>query len=329
MSGPIVWSEAALQLFALDRPTAVSAGAGSGKTTCLVELCLRLFAGEATGTPCEPHQLVAITFTEKAAAELEERLREGLARRQREAWEAGDAAAAGRWRACADALPGMALGTIHAFAARLLREHALEAGVDPAFQVLDEETAQAWRGDAALAAVVEALDLGQLEVQVLAAAGSAEGLAAAVAGLVRERATLGDTAPLRPAPDRMEEARAARGRLLDAAATLLAGRSSVRTTSGTAAMERLAQALAAFSAQGPREVASPSPLPSPPPGAREDHDPLPPPGRERARAGEFEGSLPLPGRERVGGEGRRAERARRRSRVCRRRPQLARRAHRW
>ena len=69
------WSDAALELFDLRAPTAVSAGAGSGKTTALVELCVRLLSGEALGAPCEPGELVAIPFTERAGAELGERLR--------------------------------------------------------------------------------------------------------------------------------------------------------------------------------------------------------------------------------------------------------------
>ncbi len=81
MTSSIVWGEAALRLFELTGPTVVSAGAGSGKTTCLVELCVRLLAGEATGVPCDPAEIVAITFTEKAAVELEQRLRAAVAAR--------------------------------------------------------------------------------------------------------------------------------------------------------------------------------------------------------------------------------------------------------
>ena len=83
MSWEPIWSGAAKALFLLSGGTAVSAGAGSGKTTALVELCVRLLSGQATGTPLDPGQLAAITFTEKAAAELVERLRAAVARRDR------------------------------------------------------------------------------------------------------------------------------------------------------------------------------------------------------------------------------------------------------
>ena len=246
MSGAIQWSEAALRLFDLSGPTAVSAGAGSGKTTCLVELCLRLFSGEATGAICDPSEVVAITFTEKAASELAERLREALLSRAREQRAAGEAESALRWRARLEGLPRMALGTIHGFAARLLREHALEAGLDPDFAVLDEERAAVWREEAALLAVVAALDEGRAEVQRLAAAAGASRLAATVAELARERATLGEVAPLGPAPDRAGEAVASRERLLSAARAAFGLRPQVKTRTGALALSRLGEALEAL-----------------------------------------------------------------------------------
>ena len=100
----------------LDTNLLVEAGAGSGKTHGLVERMLALIA---RGTPAE--QIAAVTFTRKSAAELRERFEEELEKR---------------------GLPGRDqafIGTIHAFCGRLLREHPLEAGLDPAFQELDEE----------------------------------------------------------------------------------------------------------------------------------------------------------------------------------------------
>ncbi len=244
-----VWSEAAGQLFTLTGPTAVSAGAGSGKTTCLVELCVRLLSGEATGTPCDPSEIAAITFTDKAAAELGERLREAVAARARSASvrrPGGEDEQA--WRARLHGLERMAIGTIHGFARRLLREHALEAGLDPNLEVLDEETSRAWRREAARGAVVEALDAGRPEARVLAAAhgagGRLAGLADVVAEIARERATHGETQPIRPAPDAFEEAVAARAEARLAAEALLARRGEVRTASGVQAMGRLADAVA-------------------------------------------------------------------------------------
>jgi ATP-dependent exoDNAse (exonuclease V) beta subunit len=242
----ITWSEAALHLFQLDAPTAVSAGAGSGKTTCLVELVLRLLSGEATGAPCEPAELAAITFTEKAAAELVERLRAALEARAAAAGTSEDARA---WRRRLHALERMPVGTIHGFAGRLLREHAVEAGLDPELEVADEDTAQGWRQAAARAAVVAALDAGRPAARELAAAlgagGRREGLADVVADLVRERATLGDAAPPAPAPDRAGEARRAWDAVGAGARAVRALRAEVRTATGARAQEALAAALAA------------------------------------------------------------------------------------
>jgi len=259
VSAAIVWSEAAKALFRLAAPTAVSAGAGSGKTTCLVELCARLFSGEATGTPCDPSELAAITFTDKAGAELADRLREVVEERARAAAaRPGSGAEEARtWRLRLLALERMAVGTIHGFAGRLLREHALEAGLDPSFEVADEETAQGWRRDAARAAVVAALDAGRPEARVLAAAqgagsGRRAGLAETVADLSRERATFGERERPRPAPDAVEDALRARALVLDAAEALLATRAQVRTASGVRALADLAERTAALDAEDRR-----------------------------------------------------------------------------
>ena len=249
MRGPIDWSEAALRLFDLTGPTAVSAGAGSGKTTCLVELCARLLSGEATGTPLEPSEIAAITFTEKAAGELEERLRAAVAGRAQPARPAAPSEAdARRWRRLLHGLDGMAIGTIHGFAGRLLREHALEAGIDPEFAVLDEATAYAWLREAARAAVVAALDAGRGEAQALAAAhgagGRRAGLADLVAEVARDRSTHGDGQPIRPSPDGTGAALEARSQALAAAEVLLGVRGAARTAGGARAVDLLAGALA-------------------------------------------------------------------------------------
>ncbi len=246
--GPSIrWNASAEALFRLDRPTAVSAGAGSGKTTALVELCLRLLSGEATGTPHDPSEIAAITFTEKAAQELTERLREALAARARTA----DPAQASSWARRLREIDRMAVGTIHGFAGRLLREHALEAGVDPEFAVLDEEAAVALREEAARAAVVAAADSGRTAALELCAGfgagGRRGGLAGLVAEVLRERATLGLSAPPSPSAADAAAAECTRRRLLEAVAFLLAARPGPATASGAKALAALGDALARLS----------------------------------------------------------------------------------
>ena len=113
----------------LDRTLFVEAGAGSGKTTALVA---RVVALVASGVPMT--QIAAITFTEKAAAELRHRLRTTFA-----AGPAEDATAEerARYREALDDLDAAPVGTLHAFAARLLSEHAVDAGLPPNVEVLD------------------------------------------------------------------------------------------------------------------------------------------------------------------------------------------------
>ena len=109
----------------------LEAGAGTGKTTVLVGRILALLrAGRA---PIE--RIVAITFTEKAAAELKTRLREGID----EALAAsGDDAERARLAAAGADLERAPISTIHSFATGLLKERPFEAGLDPQFEVAAE-----------------------------------------------------------------------------------------------------------------------------------------------------------------------------------------------
>ncbi|TKC19321.1 UvrD-helicase domain-containing protein [Robertmurraya kyonggiensis] len=109
----------------------VEAGAGSGKTTSLVDRMVNLIY---TGTSKIEH-IVAITFTRKAADELKVRFQSVLEKTWKE--EADEAI---RYR-LAEALQNIErcfLGTVHAFCAKLLRERPIEAGLDLAFKELEE-----------------------------------------------------------------------------------------------------------------------------------------------------------------------------------------------
>jgi ATP-dependent helicase/nuclease subunit A len=97
----------------------VAAGAGSGKTSVLVERFARAVLDD--GVPVDA--ILAITFTEKAAAELKARVRDRFA-------------TAGR-HAEARAAEGAFISTIHGFCSTILRGHALAAGIDPEYRVLD------------------------------------------------------------------------------------------------------------------------------------------------------------------------------------------------
>jgi ATP-dependent exoDNAse (exonuclease V) beta subunit len=117
----------------------VEAGAGTGKTKALVD---RVTGLVAAGVPIT--EIVAITFTEKAAAELRQRVRSEL-----EGLRAHDGDN-GYFAAALERLDAAPISTIHAFAAGVVRAFAAEAGVDPDYRVLDEIAAerrfqQRWR----------------------------------------------------------------------------------------------------------------------------------------------------------------------------------------
>ncbi len=110
----------------IDGNLAISAGAGSGKTTVLAERFAQALdaSSEASWAPAAVDQVLTITFTKKAASEIAERVRRvvnkrvsvAAGRRVSEAW----------------------ISTFHTFCGRLVRRHVLEAGIEPGFAQLDE-----------------------------------------------------------------------------------------------------------------------------------------------------------------------------------------------
>ncbi len=127
---------------------ALSAGAGCGKTMVLTERFLAAL-DEAGGRPLRA--LVALTFTEKAARELRQRIRA----RCRAKLAGGEEAE--RWWAILRGLDAAPIGTFHEFCARLLRRHALQVGIDPEFAILDESIAGSLREEAVRAAIRQLL----------------------------------------------------------------------------------------------------------------------------------------------------------------------------
>jgi len=117
-------NDAQRDALALDRNIAVRAVAGSGKTTVLVHRYLNILEEEPSLTPAN---ILAITFTDAAAAQLRAKLRDEIRRRKRDR----------RWREVYHALNDAPISTIHGFCTHLLRERPVEAGVDPDFAILD------------------------------------------------------------------------------------------------------------------------------------------------------------------------------------------------
>ncbi len=114
----------------------VEAAAGTGKTTALAERVVRLIAGGSARIG----EIAAITFTEKAAGELRDRIRRVLSEHAR---QTTDDDAAARCLAALAEIDDAAICTLHAFAQRVLASHPLELGMPPKVEVLDDLEARA------------------------------------------------------------------------------------------------------------------------------------------------------------------------------------------
>jgi len=113
----------------------LSAGAGCGKTHVLVERYLsHLAPGQANNaaSTSDLAALIAITFTDRAAREMRDRVR----RKCRERLHAAEEREADAWLTLLRELETARVSTIHAFCGSLLRAHAVEAGLDPRFVIL-------------------------------------------------------------------------------------------------------------------------------------------------------------------------------------------------
>jgi len=122
----------------------LEAGAGAGKTSTLVARCLARVFSETE--PVSLEEILMVTFTEAAAAEMRRRIREALNAR------AASEPANPRLAEQLALLDQARIGTLHSFCFRLVRDHFHELGLDPQSQVLDE-------GEARLLAAETASDL--------------------------------------------------------------------------------------------------------------------------------------------------------------------------
>ena len=224
----------------LDRPLFVSAGAGSGKTFTLTRRIVYALSPESGPFVEHLDQVLAITFTKDAAAEIRDRVRRALIDEgmDEEALTVDDA-----W-----------ISTIHGMCSRILRAHALELGVDPEFTVLtdtDELMDQAVehvlaRATAPDAAPELAASLKSLYAWYpMAGEGGPFGAGTTIKGLVRELLELSSQLP-----GGMDDVRVARGQadtsaLADAYRAAL-GASKAATEKAQVALD----AIDAFEASG-------------------------------------------------------------------------------
>ncbi|MZH75369.1 UvrD-helicase domain-containing protein [Collinsella aerofaciens] len=224
----------------LDRPLFVSAGAGSGKTFTLTRRIVYALSPESGPFVEHLDQVLAITFTKDAAAEIRDRVRRALIDEgmDEEALTVDDA-----W-----------ISTIHGMCSRILRAHALELGIDPEFTVLTDTDelmdqavehvlARATAPDAApeLAASLKAL----YAWYPMAGEGGSFGAGTTIKGLVRELLELSSQLP-----GGMDDVRVARGQA-DTSALADAYRAALGASKAATEKAQMAlDAIDAFEASG-------------------------------------------------------------------------------
>ena len=166
------------------------AGAGTGKTTVLVER----FCAAALDPEVGASRILAFTFTERAADQLRRRIREELSARVRRAegeeLEVLEVALEGIERAW--------ISTIHGFCRRVLASHPAAAGIDPRFRVVDEDEAERLAARAFDSALEALVATGEPEALELAAANRRRTLLEMTRGAYDELRSHGDPRPELP-----------------------------------------------------------------------------------------------------------------------------------
>ena len=178
MEQRVLLPEQAEAAYEIKKHISVTAGPGSGKTTVLVERYIHILREQDLSID----QIVAITFTNRAANEMRERLRHELAVMLRIANDHERR----RWLNYKRTLDGAVITTIHGFCARLLREFPIEARVDPQFLLLDEHRAAMMLESIVEEVLSEFISNGHVEISRLTLGVGRSRLAAALTQLYRD-----------------------------------------------------------------------------------------------------------------------------------------------
>jgi ATP-dependent helicase/nuclease subunit A len=175
----VLQPEQAAAAYQLDKHISVTAGPGSGKTTVLVARYLEILRRNPS---LNIDQIVAITFTNRAANEMRERLREEL----NYILQTAPSATRKTWLNYKRTLDGAVITTIHGFCARLLREFPVEAHIDPQFLLLDEHRAAMLLESVVEDTLSQFIVAGHVEISRLTLGVGRGRLAEALAQLYRE-----------------------------------------------------------------------------------------------------------------------------------------------
>jgi ATP-dependent helicase/nuclease subunit A len=174
----VLLPEQAAAAYEIKKHISVTAGPGSGKTTVLVERYVHILREHDLSID----QIVAITFTNRAANEMRERVRSELNVMLRIARDDERR----RWLNYKRTLDGAVITTIHGFCARMLREFPVEARVDPQFLLLDEHRAAMMLEAMVEQVLSEFITGGHIEISRLTLGVGRSRLAAALTQLYRE-----------------------------------------------------------------------------------------------------------------------------------------------
>lgn len=181
------------QVTDLSKSWVMTSGAGCGKTFQMVQRYVAIIASDV-----DVQRIIAVTFTEKAAAELKSRVRE----RCREMIAEADESDRKRWEQAARQLALAPVTTIHGLCGRLLRENAIEAGVDPQFGQLDEGEQGFLLAEVTRETLLARLHAGEETARRLVGRWELATTCEVLSGLVDERE---DYAPILSAPPQAQE----------------------------------------------------------------------------------------------------------------------------
>ncbi|MEA2125906.1 MAG: hypothetical protein QOI80_2688 [Solirubrobacteraceae bacterium] len=204
----------------------LAANAGSGKTAVMVERFVEAVLRDGV----EVAAILALTFTEKAAGELRDRIRRRFA-------ELGE-------HEHARTAEGAAIGTIHGFCAGVLRAHPFATGLDPRFTVLDEAAARRLH-DTAYERAIEAWAKAEGDAAVDLLAAARDDVRTFIFAAYAELRSRGERVPRLPIPAQQPPPDPARlAAALREAATCIAAGSGTNIEAGQAALEAATELLA-------------------------------------------------------------------------------------
>jgi ATP-dependent helicase/nuclease subunit A len=212
-----------------DRDVFLRAGAGTGKTTVLVDR----FCAAALDPEVGVERILAFTFTERAADQLRRRVREEL----------GDEVATDRaW-----------ISTIHGFCRRVLASHPAAAGIDPRFRVVDEPEADRLAARAFDSALEQLVTDGEADALEFAAANRRRTLLEMTRGAYDELRSHGYPEPSLPLAPPVDTA-AALGELVEAAGAAHPECADAKGNKGLASREHIAAAAELDPAEEPGDA---------------------------------------------------------------------------